>query len=206
MFEREAVSYTIKTVKEDFDWKDIDKAKIDKYTWCYEYTPETFAQIVLVEDKEFAVKMTCYEKNPKATYKNFGEDVWKDSCMEFFAAFDNKDPNKYVNCEMNSGGAALMSFGYPGADRSSAVNITGRIPQYKAEVFEDYWTVEIRLLLEDIRKIFGDIEFKKGYKFTGNLFKCGDETEYEHYGMWCRSIAVIPQFHQPEYFGDFIIG
>lgn len=207
MFEREPQSYVIKSVSGEIDWDKIDKAPISIYCWRYDYKPTSFAQLVALDEKELVVRLTCYEKNPKAVYTKFGEDVWKDSCLEFFAAMDENEPNKYINCEMNSGGAALVGLGtFPG-ERGSAIDVTGNIPEYKAEVFEDKWQVTLHLKLEDMRKIFGEkVNFKKGFKFTGNLFKCGDETEYEHYGMWCRSIAVIPQFHRPEYFGDFIIG
>jgi len=207
MFEREPRSYVIRRVEENFSWDDIEKAPIDIFCWRYDYKPQTYAQLVLVEDRELVVKLTCFEKNPKTDYTKFGEDVYKDSCMEFFASFNADKPDIYVNCEVNSAGAALMSIGNNDGDtRVSVPDILGHIPEFSGEVFEDHWCAEIRLLVEDIKKLFGEIEFKKGYKFTGNLFKCGDETEIEHYGMWCRSIAVIPQFHRPEYFGDFIIG
>ncbi|MBQ9937663.1 MAG: hypothetical protein IJO86_04975 [Oscillospiraceae bacterium] len=205
MFDREQKSYIIKTVKKDFKWDDIEKINIDRFCWRYDYKPTTYGQIVLVENEGFVVKMTCFEKNPKAVYKNFFEDVYKDSCMEFFACFDNKS-TAYVNCEMNSLGASIMSIGKPDCERVPFDEILGHVPSVEPEINEDSWSVTLKLPLEDIYKLYGKINFEKGYKFTGNMFKCGDETEYEHYGMWCRSIAVIPQFHRVEYFGDLIIG
>lgn len=207
MLGHEGRSYVIEQVKEGFDWENIAKAPIDRFSWCYDYKPETYAQIVFLENREFVVRLTCFEKNPKAVYKNFGDPVWLDSCLEFFVAFHADEPMKYMNCEMNSAGAALMNIGTYGQGKRQAVDaILGHVPKYKAEVSKDRWSAELHLVVEDIKKLFGDIAFKKGYKFTGNMFKCGDETEFEHYGMWSRAISIFPQFHKPEYFGELIIG
>lgn len=207
MFGNQGKKYVIEQVKEGFDWDKIAKAPIDQFAWCHEYKPETYAQIVFLEEKEFVVKLTCVEKNPKADYKNYNDPVWVDSCLEFFVAFDANNPNKYMNCEMNSAGAALMHIGTKGeGKRVSVESILGHYPTHKPEVLSDKWSVELHLTVEDIKKLFGDIDFKKGYKFTANMFKCGDRTEYEHYGMWSYSVSIFPQFHQPEYFGQLIIG
>ncbi|MBQ7800545.1 MAG: hypothetical protein IJ370_08620 [Oscillospiraceae bacterium] len=205
MFVREQRSYTIKTVDENFSWNDIEKAPIDIFCWTYNYKPKTFAQLVFIEGKEIRAKLTCYETDPETRCDTFGQDVWKDSCLEFFAAFNPETPDIYVNCEMNSAGAALMALGNNDVEnRVSADKILGHIPYFAGEVFEDHWCAEVRLTVEDIKTLFG-VEIKRGFKFKGNFFKCGDETKFEHYGMWCRSVAVIPQFHRPQYFGDLVI-
>ena len=200
-------SYTIKRVNKGFDWNEIEKAPIDQFGWLDDYSPETFGQIVLCEDKEFIIKLTCIEKNPLANFKNYGDTVWLDSCLEFFVAFDNTKPNKYMNCEMNSAGAAFMNIGTKGeGKRTDIKNVIGHIPDYKPTVCEDKWNVELHLTIEDLNKLFGDIEFKTGYKFTANMYKCGDRTEFEHYGMWNLCVNDEPQFHLPECFGEMIIG
>ncbi|HEX9250722.1 MAG TPA: carbohydrate-binding family 9-like protein, partial [Ignavibacteriaceae bacterium] len=40
----------------------------------------------------------------------------------------------------------------------------------------------------------------------GNFYKCGDETEFKHYGMWSLIENSTPDFHLPEYFGKIIFG
>ena len=40
--------------------------------------------------------------------------------------------------------------------------------------------------------------------FTGNFYKCGDETEFPHYGMWSEAVSDTPDFHRPECFGRLI--
>ena len=205
MFVREQRSYTIKTVGENFSWEDIEKAPIDIFCWNYEYKPKTFAQLVFVDEKEIRARLTCYETEPETRCTSFGDEVWKDSCLEFFAAFNPDTPDIYVNCEMNSAGAALMALGDNCVEkRVSADTILGHIPYFSGEVFDDRWCAEVRLTVEDIKKLF-NVEIKRGSKFKGNFFKCGNETRYEHYGMWCRSVAILPCFHSPQYFGDLVI-
>lgn len=203
MLEKQEKSYRIRRVSEGFDWSDIACAPIDVYCWCYDYHPRAFAQVVLLENQQLRVKMTCYEKNPKADYRQDGEDVYKDSCLEFFASFSSDD--LYINCEMNAAGASLMSLGRFDGERRPLSEVLGHMPQVLAEVLPECWSVELRLDVEDIAKMFPGVRLAPGFCFTGNFFKCGDETEFEHYGMWCRSIAVIPQFHRPQYFGELII-
>ena len=72
---------------------------------------------------------------------------------------------------------------------------------------EDKWSVEAFVSINDLNKIYGvDKEvFKVGYEFKGNFYKCGDETEIEHYLMWNRVETEKPDYHRPEYFGKFIL-
>ena len=207
MATNEKRTYVIERVNSGFEWDKIKKAPIDQFGWFDDYKPETFGQVVLCDDKEFIIKLTCFEKNPLANFSKFGETVWLDSCLEFFVAFDASKPKKYMNCEMNSAGAAFMNIGTQGEGRRTDIkNIIGHAPEYKPEVLEDRWSVELHLDLEDIKKLFGDIEFKSGYEFTANMYKCGDRTEFEHYGMWNLCVNDEPAFHMPEYFGKMIIG
>ena len=38
------------------------------------------------------------------------------------------------------------------------------------------------------------------------FYKCGDETEFKHRGMWNIINNPKPDFHLPEYFGNIIFG
>lgn len=53
-----------------------------------------------------AVRLTAWEREPKAVYTANGDPVYKDSCLEFFASFDAHS-QKYMNFEMNANGAYL---------------------------------------------------------------------------------------------------
>ena len=95
--------YRIKTFDsvDAVDWDSVTAASVNNYKWveCEKY--ETFAQLVYVKDWGFLCKMTCMESSPAATYTNFDDPVCLDSCMEFFAIWDNTSKD-YLNIESNS--------------------------------------------------------------------------------------------------------
>lgn len=184
----------------DVDWDKVDKAMIDHYGWGYPYQPLCYARGVFADDTGLVVKLTAFEKNPRATRTEFMDDVCNDSCMEFFFSADKV---AYANFEFNSLGTQHTSAGAPGA-RASIDKIT-EIPFDKAEIFEDRWELTLILTHKNVKDITGK-ELKRGARFYGNFYKCGDECEQKHYGMWSEVKTEKPSFHQPAYFGTFIIG
>lgn len=194
------MKYTVITTKE-LDFSAAEVASIDKYTWGDAYTPITEARLIYVEDKGLALRMECMEQDPKATYFDFYDPVYKDSCMEFFSTFDNKH---YMNIEMNANGALLVGFG---AARKGRVHVDELIvpPKVKAGKIDGGWFVEIMLTVEDLRTLYPTFKLERGARFRGNFYKCGDETAIPHYGMWSPVGTETPNFHQPYYFGDFEI-
>lgn len=196
------MSYIIERQKE----LNFDKAKpayISNYVWGGIYRPAAFAKLVLVEGKGFALQMTCYEKNPKAVYKNYNDPVWLDSCLEFFASFNNNS-KLYINLEMNSDGAFLMGLRESRESKRDSAEITP-IPSTKVTKTGGYWQVEYFFDFEVLDKLFGKVDYTSGYTFKGNFYKCGDETDFPHFGMWNPVGTEKPDFHRPEYFGELVI-
>jgi len=191
--------YTVKKIKNASEIDSLPKAFIDKYVWGGEYRPEAYAQLGFIDGEGLYFKLTCFESAPKAVYKNYNDQVWLDSCLEFFVSPCNDD-KRYLNIEMNSAGAYLCGLRY---SRENKVDIAtvAEPPKVKATKYADRWTVEGLLSLETVEKVFG--RFDK--EFKGNLYKCGDETEIPHFGMWSPVGTETPDFHRPEYFGDFVI-
>ena len=56
-----------------------------------------------------------------------------------------------------------------------------------------------------IKKYIKDYEFKTGVSVKANVYKCGEETEFEHYGCWSMVDREKPDFHKPEFFGTMNI-
>ncbi len=204
--------YRIKTFDslDAVDWDTVTAASVNHYEWveCEEY--ETWAKLVFVKGYGFLCQMTCLETDPVATYKNFNDPVCLDSCMEFFAIWDNGE--KYLNIESNSTGTLYVSLGKNRENR-----ITGKSYLKLEEMFEvnpvvseDRWTLTMELPLEKLQKFYKDITeetFVSGYSFTGNFYKTGgaQQTGNEHYAMWNPIDTENPDFHRPEQFGKFIM-
>ena len=77
------MEYIIRVEKE-IDFSRAEKALISNYKWTEGYAPEAYAELIYVVGRGFALRMTCYEADPKAVYTKFDEPVYKDSCLEFF--------------------------------------------------------------------------------------------------------------------------
>ena len=200
--------YIVKTVNGEFCWDDIDRAEVDIFRWENGgYEPKSFGQAVWHNDNDLRIKLTCFEKEPLITKRNFMDAVCEDSCLEFFFSLDSSKPDVYVNLEANAGGAALMNINSKlgTVEKKSLDKILGYVPFYSPEILDDRWSIEFHLTREELKKIFPDVEVKKGLEFSANIYKCGDKTDIPHFGMWNYVGTDSPSFHQPAYFGKLII-
>ncbi|MBQ7827708.1 MAG: hypothetical protein IJ386_05515 [Clostridia bacterium] len=204
--------YKIKTFEsiDAVDWDSVTAASVNNYKWveCEKY--ETWAKLVYVKDWGFLCRMTCIEDAPVATYTTFDDPVCLDSCMEFFAIWDNGD--SYLNIESNSTGTMCIGYGISRESRRTALRYLKLEDMFKMNpVVEDgRWTLTMEIPIEKLQKFYKNISaetFVSGYSFTGNFYKTGgaDNTGNEHYAMWNEVGTETPDFHRPEYFGKFII-
>ena len=195
------------TTADSVDWDAIPAAPVDNFFWLEGHTPATAAKLVYVTDYGFLLRMTCAEEAPKAIYTQYNEPVYTDSCLEFFC--DWLGDGRYINMEMNANGTLLSCIGPDRHARTPIADLSGgEIFPVQGEVCDGYWTVTAAIPTALLCKILGveTIPFGKGYTFRGNFYKCGDETPVPHYGMWNPVGTEKPDFHRPEYFGDFIMG
>lgn len=204
-------AYTVKTFSsaEEIVWENVPKADISIYKWVESVRYEAFAQLVYVNGYGFLCRMTCMESNPPAQYTQFGDPVYLDSCIEFFASFDNKS---YINIESNSLGTLCSQFGRGRSNRKPITDYLGNdLFEMNPVVEADKWTLTMDLPLEKLQKLYGATltteTFVQGYTFTGNFYKIGadPDTGVRHYGMWTEVGGSTPNFHQPAYFGTFVI-
>lgn len=187
-------------------WSDVPRAPIDQYAWSEDYTPAAYAQLIRVEGYGFALRMVCREKQPRAVHTEYNQPVYTDSCLEFFAAWD-QDSDKYLNMEMNAKGTLLSCVGKDRYERVPTLDVCGELPKVQGFVGEDEWGIVARIPFSVIKGVYGIGEetLVSGYTFRGNFYKCGDETEVAHYGSWSRVGTEKPDFHRPEYFGALVI-
>ncbi len=188
--------------------RNVDKCEkiyIDKSLWGTDnYKPEVYAQIA--HDSEgFVIKFTVHEKNPKCIHKNHLEYVHLDSCIEWFVNFAPEKTDKYFNFEINAAGA--MNVGFRKNRDEYKLLTPEEINSFniKTEIFDDYWTGEYKIPFAFIATKIDGYKFEENPKIKTNLYKCGDETEFEHY-MSCFDIPLEkPDFHCPQYFGEMCI-
>lgn len=188
------------------DWADVPRAAIDQYAWSDAYTPDAYAQLIKIEGYGFALRMVCLEKHPRAVYTDYNQPIYTDSCLEFFATWDNT-ADKYLNMEMNARGALLSCVGKDRYERVPTLDVCGALPDVEGFVADEEWGIMACIPFSVIKGVYGiDADaFAPGYTFRGNFYKCGDDTAVPHYGSWSRVGTEKPDFHRPEYFGKLVI-
>jgi len=175
----------------------------------------------MVPDARFAIahgsdslflKYHVTEYNPRVIYTNTNEPVYKDSCVEFFMAFENE--NAYYNFEFNILGNALVGYGTDGANRHLLpVHLIRKIrTQTTATMLREtgeglvHWqlTVVIPLTLF----MHHTISSLRGKICSVNFNKCGDDLSDPHFLTWSDIQAEQPDFHMRRFFGtlEFIDG
>jgi len=194
-------------------WDSIEELSIDNYLWENNgYEPVTKAKLFYT-DTHLHIFFKSYEKEIKVTYYNMNEDVYKNSCVEFFVNPNPEKDDRYFNFEMNAVGTLLLGLGVNrhGRKRFDIENFreffnirTSVTKENLADYNGDYWTVEYSIPFTFFEESFGKLNITPGYIMKANFYKCGDETKYPHYGCWNKLENKEPDFHRSEYFGDLI--
>ncbi len=186
-----------------------EEARLSVVGWETTYDPETTARLAFAPEDGFTLRMRCRERDPRRTYTQFFDPVYKDSCMEFFVSFGT---GVYMNIEMNANGAVLCAVGAGREDRTPLSEIVPLVSpaspfEISATVREDAWEVEAKIPTSLVEAVFGidRAVLTAGYRFRGNFMKCGDETASPHYLLWAPVDTPEPDFHRPEFFGEFVL-
>lgn len=198
-------------IKTLFNENLVEFQKIDQVNWDnYPYKPDVKFRIAY-SDTEIFLQYNVKESAIKAIY---GEDKaslpYKDSCVEFFMAFE-EDSLYYYNLEMNCIGFGTLG---KGAGRGKRTNLgiedmatirressLGNTPFGTIEK-ETEWTLTLAIPI----KLFDieEISQIKGRVVRANFYKCGDDMPLPHYLSWNPIDNPRPNFHLPKYFGKLL--
>jgi len=144
---------------------------------------------------------------------NYLDEVWKDSCVEFFA--QPKTDRGYLNFEFNCGGAFLCCYivnpeRTPGGFKEFTKVPTGigktiqvrssLPPRIEPEIQEPtIWTLRFVIPFALFEHYVGPLGAIKGQAWRGNFYKCADEVSHPHWASW--SPVDKFDFHRPKCFG-----
>ena len=134
-------------------------------------------------------------------------NIWEDSCCEIFL----KDPAcpDYYNIEVNAAGYLLVGRG---PDRHNRVRLpldeiarihriaTVQAPVDNADVLLG-WSLTVAIPFN----LIGLDPENLPARLEGNIYKCGDKTAHPHFLSWSPVGTPKPDFHRPDYFGDFLL-
>jgi hypothetical protein len=144
---------------------------------------------------------------------NYLDEVWKDSCVEFFA--QPKPDRGYFNFEFNCGGAFLCShivnpertpegfknFTMVSHELGQTIKVRSSLPRrIEPEIQEPVvWTLQFFVPFALFQQFVGPIRRLEGQKWRGNFFKCAEEVSHSHWASW--SPVDRFDFHRPDCFG-----
>ncbi|MGE5419630.1 MAG: carbohydrate-binding family 9-like protein [Chloroflexota bacterium] len=189
----------------------MDKEKrydVDTLNWRgYDYRPEVkFA--VAYSDKEIFLKYFVKEECFKAEWTDSNQNVYEDSCVEFFVSPEND--GLYYNFEFNGIGTCLLGSGHGRADTKRAdpaiiskirrLPSSGTNPVKKERKGEISWTLTVAIPFGVF--FHHKINDLKGKTVRANFYKCGDMLSVPHYVTWNPIATENPDYHRPEYFGE----
>lgn len=186
------------------DWEMTDRAGLEFSNWDSEVHYNTFFKMCFVKDKGIYLQMNTDETQLRKVNTKRDENIWEDSCMEFFLCpFSHRE--EYLNFEMNPNGAYLCQFGKGRENRVFLKSITDEEASVKTEITDDGWSLELFVPEKLISEAFGETFKAKECTLKGNFYKCGDLTYKPHYDSFNKMSTLPPGFHNPECFAQIII-
>ena len=174
---------------------------------------------IIHSDEGLHVLFRVPDRFVRVVNTGFQSPVWKDSCVEFFVRPGGT--GGYFNFEMNAGGSLLACFiedwtrtpdGFAkfrrlGAKWDEAIPRFHSLPEkIEPQILQPVlWTVQYTVPWALFSELAGAKRPQPGETWTGNFYKCGDETSHPHWAAW-SPIGETLNFHSPEFFGGLAFG
>ena len=154
-----------------------------------------------------------HDRYVRCTRTEYGTEVWKDACVEFFA--EPKSGLGYFNFEFNCGGAFVCNHivdptRTPGGfkrstrmppDVANAISVRASMTRMtEPETPEPIsWLLQFFIPFAVLEKFVGPLGDVSGQTWRGNFFKCAEDNSHPHWAAW--SPVDEFNFHLPRCFG-----
>ncbi|MGO1787449.1 MAG: carbohydrate-binding family 9-like protein [Sphingobacterium sp.] len=181
--------------------------RIDQANWLKEYPYQPDVQFQIAYDRQYiALHYSIEEEFLRANALRPNENVWEDSCVEFFVSFDGRE--NYYNLEFNILGTGLIGYG-PAikAERqrfsSDAIRRVNTFTHVQQIAGSKRWQIILLIPIDLFDRTFDQLS---GRMFSANFYKCGDGLPNPHFVSWNSVEHAKPNFHLPTYFGEITFG
>ena len=177
-----------------------------------DHHPRTSARLLHSADGIHGIFLV-HDRYVRCLRTNYFDDVWKDSCVEFFA--QPKPDRGYFNFEFNCGGAFLCShitnpertpagfkeFSKVPASIGETIQARASLPKrVDPELTEPVvWTLSFFIPFALFEHYVGPLPKGVGQAWRGNFYKCADESSHPHWASWAPVDEL--NFHRPSCFG-----
>lgn len=179
----------------------VESHKIANCPWKeqYPYQPEVSFKIIHSADF-IGLYYNVSEEFVKAQAIRANENVWEDSCVEFFVSLDNKE--SYYNFEFNVLGTGLIGYGPAVKSERNRLSVEQIdsievLTQLTKKQGKKTW--EMYLIIP--KSIITTSELS-GKTFHANFYKCGDGLPNPHFISWANIDHPSPNFHLPQFFAE----
>lgn len=182
--------------------------KVENVNWPKEfpYCPKMEFGVAYTDDA-ILVHYRVEEQSVRAVAQHDNDNVWEDSCAEFFIS--PAGDGLYYNVECNCAGTLLVGVGEGRNNRElAAPEITklidrwttlGRTP-FDTREQPTKWELALRIPFAVFFR--HNITSLDGLTLKGNFYKCGDKLPVPHFISWSPIGTPQPDFHCPQYFGE----
>ena len=160
--------------------------------------------------EEFLIHYCVEEQSVRAVAQKDNDNVWEDSCAEFFIS--PAADGLYYNIECNCAGTLLLGVGEGRNNRQLAVpEITRQIDRWASLGRTPFdtrnqptrWELALRIPYTVFFR--HNITSLDGLTLKGNFYKCGDKLPVPHFISWNPIGTPSPDFHCPQFFGKLEI-
>jgi len=175
-----------------------------------DHFPKTEVKIAY-DDMAIYVMFRVEDRYVRAVAAEDQDDVWEDSCVEFFFRPDSDVSEGYFNLEMNCGGTMLFHFQEePGKGRivipKSECNQIRRAHSLPRVVDPEIekpvtWTVAYEIPISLLKRYCRVLTPMPHVAWRANFYKCADKTSHPHWLTWAPVDYPKPNFHLPRSFG-----
>ncbi len=174
----------------------------------YPYKPDVKFKIAYCQN-QILLKYYVTEESIRAIASNMNDDVYKDSCVEFFISTKSND--SYYNFEFNCIGIPSASYGSGRHNRELIDPELLQLIQVRSSLGNDTFEEktgghnwELMLMIPTDCMVKDENIELEGLTAKANFYKCGDDTIIPHFVSWNPIGTEQPDFHQPSYFGQLI--
>lgn len=190
--------------------RSIQPVHINHYQWeTNGYAPRVDVRIAYATDG-LHLMYHVDESDPLVRFTQMNEDVYKDSCVEFFVQPDPEHDTNYFNFEFNAAGTLLLGYG-TGRDRVRIRDVDPSLFQIRTQTGltgsfspNPYWELQCFIPFHFMKERFPNFKASSGSVLKGNFYKCGDETAKPHFGSWSPVRCESPDFHRSDFFGELV--
>jgi len=195
---------------DDPAWSAADRMLIDEYPWYAGGAKQETDVALLYDDEAVYVLFVCEDRHICSVETRPNGDVYKDSCVEFFANPAPAAGGGYFNFEANCCGVVHLGFGEGRGNRRLAdegvharIQVATSIPTDTKDESpnDDGWWLAAKLPFETLSEFAGvQVKPAAGDAWRANFYRCGGKTDGQ-YACWNPITVQRPDFHRPECFG-----